>query len=192
MFTTILTVVRPLALAYLGAAFLLYLFQGQLIYYPGREVVATPADIDLRFEVVRFAASDGVRLVGWWVPAQAARGTILFCHGNAGNISHRLESIGIFHELRLNVFIFDYRGYGESEGHPSEAGIRLDAEAALGWIEDHQTSEDIPVIFFGRSLGGAVAARLAASHPPAALIIESAFTSVRDLAFEKIPLFPMR
>lgn len=177
---------------YLAICLLLFLLQGKLLYYPYREMEGTPADVKLEFEDVTFEAADGVKLHGWFVPAPDERAVVLFCHGNAGNISHRLDSVRIFHNLGLSTFLFDYRGYGKSEGKPSEQGTRLDAEAAWRWLsETHRVSAE-RIILFGRSLGGAVAAHLAGKHTPRALIVESAFTSVADRAQEMWPLFPVR
>jgi uncharacterized protein len=182
-------------LGYAGLVLVMYLSQASLLYLPDlptRELVATPAAIGLEHESVELRTADGVALHGWFVPHPQPRGVLLFCHGNAGNISHRLESIRTFHELGLSVFIFDYRGYGRSEGSPSEQGTYLDA--AAGW--NHLVGErGIPpesVVVFGRSLGAAVAARLAADQPVAALIVESAFTSAPDLAAELYPWLPAR
>ncbi|CAN5124308.1 alpha/beta hydrolase [soil metagenome] len=174
---------------------LLYLFQSRLLYFPhvaGLYSGARPSDIGLDYEEVMFLASDGVKLHGWLVPAENARGVLLFMHGNAGNITHRLDSIAIFNRLGLDVFIFDYRGYGRSDGTPTESGTYLDAMGA--WrhltVARHMTPER--VVLFGRSLGAAVAAQLATRTQPAALILESAFKSVPDLAAELYWYLPVR
>ncbi len=133
-----------------------------------------------------------MKLSGWFVPAERSRGVILFCHGNAGNISHRLESVQVFHRLGLSTFVFDYRGYGQSEGKPTEQGTYLDAEAAWRHLVQKQQVDPTEIIIFGRSLGGAIAAWLARDHPPKALIIESTFTSVRDIGAELYPYLPVR
>lgn len=173
----------------------LFLLQGRFLFLPhipGRIIKQDPATIGLSFEEVELRTSDDLLLHAWFVPAEQERGTILFCHGNAGNISHRLESLLIFHDLGFSTLIFDYRGYGRSEGHPSEEGTYRDGEAA--W--DHLTRiRNIPperIILFGRSLGGGVATRLGVTHHPGALIVESSFTSVPDLAAGLYPLLPAR
>lgn len=190
-----MSVIAVAGLGYAGLVLVMYLSQASLLYLPDlptRELVATPDRIGLDHESVEFRTADRVRLHGWFVPHPEPRGVLLFCHGNAGNISHRLESIRIFHELGLSVFIFDYRGYGRSEGSPSEQGTYLDAAAA--W--DHLLGErGIPaesVVVFGRSLGAAIAAQLAAEQPVAGVIVESAFTSAPDLAAELYPWLPAR
>ncbi len=157
-----------------------------LVYYPTRRLEATPADQGLAFEDVEPTAADGVRLHGWYVPGRRPV-TLLWCHGNAGNISHRLENLRLFHDrLGLSVLLFDYRGYGRSAGLPSEAGTYRDAGAFRAWLRARLPA-DRPVVYFGRSLGAAVAARLAVEDPPAALVLESPFTSVRAMANAALP-----
>ena len=98
-------------------------FERKGIYYPTKEIEFTPAEAGLKYEDIFFNTGDGLRLNGWFVASENPRGTLLFCHGNAGNISHRVEIIKIFNGLNLNVFIFDYRGYGKSRGRPFENGL---------------------------------------------------------------------
>ena len=178
--------------AYIAFAGFIFIFQSQYVYYPERVLSMDPSSIDLDFESVSFETSDGVRLSGWFVPSKDARGVILFCHGNAGNISHRLESIQIFYRLRLDTFIFDYRGYGQSEGKPSENGTYRDADAAWEYLVKERQVNPNEIIVFGRSLGGAIAAWLAQAQAPGALILESAFTSVPDIAGKLYPYLPLR
>jgi fermentation-respiration switch protein FrsA (DUF1100 family) len=169
-----------------------YFFQDRLLYFPSSEMAGTPALSGLEFEEVYFRAADNTPLHGWYVPAQGARATLLFCHGNGGNISHRLDSILILHCLGLNVFIFDYRGYGMSQGRPSEQGTELDALAAWQWLVGKKQANPSKVIIFGRSLGGAVAAGLASACGAAGLILESSFTSYCDIGREHYPWLPVR
>ena len=185
---------------YLAFLTLVYLGQSGLLYLPdaaGRGLVATPAAIGLRYEEVQLRTEDGVPLHGWLISApettrQAPRRTLLFFHGNAGNISHRLDSLRIFAELGLDVFIFDYRGYGRSGGSPSEEGTYRDATAAWHWLTRERGLDPRQVVLFGRSLGAAVAVELATRTDPAGLIVESAFTSVPDLGAELYPFLPVR
>lgn len=170
----------------------LFIFQSHYIYYPVRALSTDPSSIGLNFESVSFETADGVKLSGWFIPRKNARGVILFCHGNAGNISHRLESIQIFHQLGLGVFIFDYRGYGESQGKPTEPGTYRDAEAAWRYLTEERQIDPNQVIIFGRSLGGAIGAWLAQHHTPGALILESTFTSLPDIAARVYPYLPVR
>jgi fermentation-respiration switch protein FrsA (DUF1100 family) len=192
---TVFNIVLWGAVIYGSLLTFVYFTQSRLVFYPnlmGRALAATPANIGLAFEEVRATTADGIGLHGWFVPADGARNTVLFCHGNAGNISHRLDSIRVFHDLGLNVLIFDYRGYGLSDGKPSEAGTYLDAEAMWSHLTGERGIPPDEVILFGRSLGGAVAAELAAKTTPAAVIIESAFTSAPDLASRHFWYLPVR
>jgi fermentation-respiration switch protein FrsA (DUF1100 family) len=165
---------------------------------PGRGLDATPGDIGLAWDDVYIDTADGERLHGWYVPAPAghARGVLLFFHGNAGNISHRLDSLAIFHQLRLDVLIVDYRGYGRSTGKPTEAGTYRDAQAAWDYLRQVRGVAADRIVVFGRSLGGAVGAWLASQLPPdetpAAVIIESSFSSGADMARRLYPIFPAR
>jgi uncharacterized protein len=171
---------------------LLSLLQSKLIYFPTKEVVATPSDIGLAYEAVRFEAADGTKLTGWFVPAERERGVLLICHGNAGNIGDRLDALLLFHELGLSSFIFDYRGYGGSDGEPDEEGTYRDAEAAWDYLVAARAIPPEKIILLGSSLGGPIAARLAVSHRPAALILESTFTSIPDVAAHLYPLLPVK
>ncbi len=179
-------------LLYAGLALLLYVFQGHLLYQPGRAIGGTPQDIGLAYEDVTLMTDDGYRLHAWYLPAKFAQWTVLFFHGNAGNISQRLDTLRLLHRLGLNTLIIDYRGYGRSEGSPSERGTYLDAAAAWQYLINDRGVPSGAIIVFGRSLGAGVATWLAAQHAPGALIIESAFTSVPDLAAKLYPFLPAR
>jgi fermentation-respiration switch protein FrsA (DUF1100 family) len=160
------------------------------IYHPDGAMRRTPADEGLSYEPVDFETQDGVRLSGWWLPVCKQRGVVLFCHGNAGNVSHRLDSLLIFNRLRLSTFIFDYRGYGNSCGRPSEGGTYLDAKAAWNYLVQKRKIPPEDIIVFGRSLGGSIAAWLAQEHSPRMLIVESSFTSLRDIAKDRFRWVP--
>lgn len=189
---SILWVLLSLAIGYFVLLIFMYVLQSQMVYHPQKKLEYTPQDIGLLFEDVRFSTEDDLELHGWYIPASNADATVLYFHGNAGNISGRLQTIRLLHDLGLNVFIFDYRGYGGSEGSPSEAGTYKDALAA--W--DHLTSErGLPssnIVIMGRSLGGSVAAWIAAQKKPAAVIIESTFTSAPNLGAELYSWLPVR
>ncbi len=169
---------------------LLYIFQPRFIYFPQSKIDFTPDMAGLSFEDIYFKTEDDVLLNGWFIPADDARKTLLFFHGNGGNISHRLESMKIFHEMGLSVFIIDYRGYGQSQGTTSEQGTYRDAEAAWQFLTETRGISDENIIIFGRSMGGAVAIWLAGKHTPNLLILESAFTSVADMAKHYYPYLP--
>lgn len=188
-----------LLLAYALLVMVACAFQGQLLYQPhagGDAYLVTPRDRGLEYESVTLRTGDDLRLDAWWVPAQATRGSLLFLHGNAGNISHRLDSIEQFHRLGLSVLILDYRGYGKSEGSPSEAGTALDARSGWRWLRETADLPPDKIVVFGRSLGAAVAANLArelkGEARPAALILESPFRSVPELAQQLYPILPAR
>lgn len=177
---------------YLALAAFMYATQSQQLYFPLRALDTTPAAHGMPYRDVTLATADGVRLHGWLVPADEPRGVLLFFHGNAGNISHRIDSIRVFREMGLSVLILDYRGYGQSEGSPDEAGLYRDAEAAWRYLREEEGMEPGQIVLFGRSLGAAVAAWLAARENPAAVILESAFTSAPDFAAELYPWLPVR
>ncbi|MFQ5934904.1 MAG: alpha/beta hydrolase [Acidiferrobacterales bacterium] len=181
-----------LAAAYVAFGALLYFYQGSFVYYPDRQLVATPKQFGLEYEPVSFRTQDGVALSGWYLPAGDERGVLLFFHGNAGNISHRMLSLQVFNRLGLSTFIFDYRGYGHSEGRPDEPGTYRDGEAAWRYLIEHRNLDPRRIIVFGRSLGAAVASYIASRYPPRALIVESGFTSVPDLATRFYPFMPVR
>jgi fermentation-respiration switch protein FrsA (DUF1100 family) len=159
---------------------------------PDRALGASPSDIGLDYEDVSLTTSDNERLHGWYIPAINSRGVLLFFHGNAGNISHRLDSIEIFHELDLDILIIDYRGYGQSTGKATEQGTYLDAQAAWDYLINSRRIPANRIIVFGRSLGGAVGAWLGVQHTPAAVIIESSFSSGVDMAHRLYPFLPVR
>ncbi len=177
---------------YLGLVGLVYLVQDRLVYFPRATLSATPADYGLQYEDVNFEAGDGVALHGWYVPAEESRFTLLFFHGNGGNISGRLETIALFHNMGLDIFIIDYRGYGRSEGMPSEEGTYRDAEAAWNYLVSERDLSPDSIVVMGRSLGGAIAAWLAGRKRPGALILESTFSSGVELARQAYPIFPVR
>jgi fermentation-respiration switch protein FrsA (DUF1100 family) len=180
-----------LALGYLGLVSFVYVRQPKMIYFPTKEIEKTPAAIGLSFEEVALKTSDGLTIAAWYVPAPDARAVLLFCHGNGGNMSHRLDSIRIFHDLGLSVLIFDYRGYGRSEGAPTEKGTYLDAEAAWHFLVKDKGIDPARMVIFGRSLGSAVAAELAMRKKAGALIIESGFTSIPDIGKKYYPYMPV-
>jgi uncharacterized protein len=159
----------------------------RVLYHPTFDWRATPEDIGLPYESIYLEAADRVKISAWWVPAPSPRGAVLFCHGNGGNISDRLDFIRMFNCLGLSTLIFDYRGYGKSEGRPSEQGTYGDAEAAWTYLVEEGRINPGRIVVFGRSLGGAVAARVAGLHIPGALILESSFTSVRGAARDRFP-----
>lgn len=182
-------------LAYLAINVLLYVKQERAIFFPdmpGRQLEATPQDVNLTYEDVTAKTDDGETIHGWFVPARDARLTLLFCHGNAGNISHRLESIALFNSLGVNVLIFDYRGYGQSTGKISEAGLYQDVYAMWQVLTDKKAIAAENIVLFGRSLGAAITSQLATQVKPGGVILESAFSSVPDMAAKLYAFLPVR
>jgi len=161
--------------------------QPSITFYPFEELVATPADWQLAYEDVSLTTADSVKIHGWYLPHTGSKKALLFLHGNGGNISHRGESLAIFHRLGFNVLIIDYRGYGSSEGSPSETGLFNDALAAWQYLTQRGFAAN-DIVVFGRSLGGSIAAKLAAEVQPGGLILESTFSSARDLANMLFPV----
>ena len=194
MFRSLAIIALLAGFAYVFIALYVYLFQTRLIYYPNAAggVDRDPSALGLVFEDVRLTTADGTRIHGWFVPAPESQVVMLYFHGNAGNISHRLDAIALFHRLGLNVLIVDYRGYGHSEGSPDERGTYQDAEAAWEHLITERRYVSERIVIYGRSLGAAVASYLAGARSPATLMIESAFTSVPDLAAKLYPIFPVR
>ena len=181
-----------LFITYWGWGVILYIMQPKFLYSPVREIACTPGDLGLDFEEVVFKSADGLQLSGWYIPAEKSEFTVLFCHGNGGNIFHRLDSINIFYNLGLNCFIFDYRGYGKSEGKPSEEGTYLDVRAAYKWLTKKKKISAGNIIIFGRSLGGSIAAQLASKVRARALVVEASFTSYVDIGKKFYPYMPVR
>ena len=176
--------------------FVLYIryLEYRSIFYPSRGILATPADIGLSFEDVYLKTEDAVTIHGWFIPSPQGplkgKGTVIFLHGNAGNIGDRLGKIQFFHDSGRDVFIIDYRGYGKSEGRPTEAGIYKDALAAYDYLASRRDVDPKRIIAYGASLGGAVAIDLAAKRNLSCLIVDSAFTSAADMAKRIYPFVP--
>lgn len=192
---TILSLLLLVFSMYLLLSVVLYLAQNRMVFLanmPGRGLVATPQDAGFTFEEIGLTNANGTWLHGWFVPAPESRGTVLFLHGNAGNISHRLDSIAIFRELGLSTLIFDYSGYGQSGGKPSEKNTYTDAQAAWDYLVNERGVKPQNIVIFGRSLGGAVASQLTINTRPGAVIIESCFTSAPDMAQRLYPFLPTR
>jgi len=165
----------------------------RIIYHPHKypEGNWNSSSSSVSREDVHFTASDGVRLHGWYIPSAGAKATLLWFHGNAGNITHRLGNIEMLKPLNLNIFIFDYRGYGKSEGEPDEKGIYSDSQAAYDWLVKVKNILPEEIILFGRSLGGICAVEVASGNPAAGLILESVFPSAGKMAEKIFPVLPL-
>jgi fermentation-respiration switch protein FrsA (DUF1100 family) len=158
------------------------------VFFPDTTIEQTPLDLDLPFEDIWFTSADSIRLHGWLIPASSPKHLLLFCHGNAGNISHRLDNIRLLHNMGINVFIFDYRGYGRSQGHISEKGFYQDSEAAYKVARKWAGQNGAKLVVFGRSLGGIAATHLGATKKCDGLILESTFTNMGAMARAHYPL----
>lgn len=168
----------------------LYFNQEKYLYHPDKAWTATPASEGLAFEEVTFDSSDGIRLSAWYIPSASAKGTILFLHGNKKNISLDLDALKMFHGFGYHILTLDYRGYGKSEGKPSEEGMYRDAQSAWDWLVSVKQESPERIVICGRSLGAGVAADLASKHKPGAMILEAAFTSLPEVAQDLYPYFP--
>jgi fermentation-respiration switch protein FrsA (DUF1100 family) len=181
------------AVMYLFSAVYRFATQSYFVYRPDKEMTKDPFNIRLYFEEIIFKASDGTDLSGWFVPVKNHKGSILVLHGKSGNISTRLSFLSYFsRRLGLSTFIIDYRGYGKSEGSPCEEGTYLDSEAAWKYLTEVRKIKPCDIIIFGRSLGGPIAARLAGKVNARALILESTFTTIKDIAKQMYPYLPVR
>lgn len=164
-----------------------------LIYAPSRKIEETPADKGYYdFEDIQIETEDGITISGWFVPADSANGTVMLCHGNAGNISHRLDNVRIYNDLGYNILLFDYRGFGLSQGSPDEIGTYRDVQAAWDYLIDERSIPPEQIVLHGRSLGGALASYCAKENTPEFLIIESTFTSIPDICSNLYPWLPAR
>lgn len=191
MLKTIISILGILFFFYLVFLGYVYFFQHRLVYVPFSDLDSDPSHIGLSYHEV-FLDVPGGKIHAWFIPAKKERGVVLFCHGNAGNISHRLQTIEMLHSLGMSIMIFDYQGYGKSSGKPGEENTYQDALAAWKYLVDHKKIDPEKIFIFGRSLGGAVAAHLASRTRPAGVILESTFTSARDIASDLFFFLPVR
>ena len=180
-------------MAYFLILLLMMFLEESLVFFPTRFPEGNWQPERLDFEDIEFYASDGTKLHGWYVPHDQPRAHVLFCHGNAGNLSDRAYLLGTLRDgLDVAVFIFDYRGYGRSDGRPNEEGVIQDAHAACEAFAQRAGIQPSEIVLMGRSLGGAVAVELAAVHGARGLILESTFTSLPDVAAHHYPWLPVR
>jgi fermentation-respiration switch protein FrsA (DUF1100 family) len=182
---------------YLGVLVVLLSLENWFLFHPTKasaEWLPPPAGLDVRD--VELTSADGTRLHAWWFTPpgwEPGRGAVLYCHGNAGNLSHRGESLRLWaQEMGQAVLLFDYPGYGRSAGRPTEAGCYAAGEAAYDWLTARQKVRPQDVILYGGSLGGAIATELASRHPFRALVLMAAFTSFADMAQKTFPWLPAR
>lgn len=182
------------AVVYFGLMLWLYIAQHDMVFLPGlptRDIERTPASLGLAFEDLVLHTPDREQLHGWYIPHPQSRHVVLFLHGNAGNISHRLDTISRLRELGVSILLFDYRGFGQSSGEVTEQGTYIDARSAWNYLHRELGYSERQIIVHGRSLGGAVAAELATRVRPAAVILESTFTSIPHIGAEVYPWLPV-
>lgn len=163
------------------------------IYYPEKTLIASPSNAGLGFEDLTLTTEDGIRINGWYVPYKGSEGVLLWFHGNAGNIGNRVKLLQSLHEaLKMNILLIDYRGYGKSEGEISEEGTARDALAAYDYLLTRRDINLKQIFIFGRSLGSAVAVKLATEVQTAGLILEAPFTSIKAMTSEIFPWLPFK
>ena len=186
-------VARPPLLAYLLVLVIAMLLENRMIFFPAAYPLGDWRPAGLAPEDAWFEAPDGTKLHGWYLPRENPRAVVLFCHGNAGNITHRTEILRALDDVvGVSTLVFDYRGYGRSEGRPDEAGVLADARAARAWLARRAGIPQDRIVLMGESLGGAVAVDLAAEEGASALVLENTFNNLRDLAAYHYPWLPVR
>ena len=181
-----------LLLVFIVIVFFFYRFQDRLIFRPYKEIERTPADIDLVFKNINIKTQDSKSIHAWYIERKNPKGVVLFCHGNAGNISHRLDRIELLRKNSYSILIFDYRGYGESESKPDEKGLYNDALSCYQYLVRNLKVKPEDIIIWGCSLGGAVASYVASQKECRFLVLESSFTSISELAKKLYPFLPVK
>lgn len=184
---------RPLLLAYLAILVVMMFFENNLIFVPLKYPQGNWQPTGVEFEDAWFRAADDVQLHGWYVPHEDPLAVVLFCHGNAGNVTHREDVLRALYEIcGVSVLVFDYRGYGRSQGSPDEEGVLADARAARTWLAEREGIPEERIVLMGESLGGAVAVHLAAESGAAGVVLENSFSSLPDVAAYHFPWLPVR
>lgn len=184
------TLVISAACGWLALAAYVYFWQARLVFHPSRQLSTNPGERGYDYRDVLLDTADGVRIHAWHVTQADASVTVLFFHGNAGTIADRPLTLARLHEFGANVLMVDYRGYGNSEGSPDELGTYADARAAWSYLTETARVAPADIVIYGRSLGGAVALELATRVVPRAIIVESTFSSLADMAREHYPYLP--
>jgi fermentation-respiration switch protein FrsA (DUF1100 family) len=186
-------VLRAFLVAYLLLLLMLMWLENSLIYFPAKYPAGWWNPRGLQFEDAEFTAADGTQLHGWYLPGKDPQTVMLFCHGNAGNLTHRADvMLDLPQYVDASLLVFDYRGYGKSQGSPDEAGVLADARAARAWLAKRTGVKERDIVLWGESIGGAVAVDLAAKDGARGLILENAFTSLPDVAAYHYPWLPVR
>jgi len=199
MINVIFLILKILIAVYVGLCLFIYFRQSSYVYYPVRQIETVPSAAGMPFEMVRLITEDRIKITGWFIPAKTAEHgadastcyTVIYCHGNGGNIGDYLDTAICLRDMDYNVMLFDYRGYGESEGKPTEKGTYLDAMSVWKYlVEERKFSKD-RIIIYGWSLGGSIAAWLAMNTEPYVLVLESTFVSARVMAQRMFPYLPV-
>jgi fermentation-respiration switch protein FrsA (DUF1100 family) len=186
---SVLTTLLGIYLLMLG---LMYFFQDKLLFMPTSEMVQTPESAGLVAEDLWVNTDDGIRIHGWYFPNKQASNVIVLSHGNAGNISYRLDIAETLLQTGASVYMYDYRGFGKSEGSPTEDGLYMDIMAVIDGLVDIKGYREDQIIMYGRSLGGAVASYAAANRNLGGLVIDSAFKNLRAMVRDVYPFVPSR
>ncbi len=185
-----LRVFLSIAFAIVLIALYIKYIESKSVFFPAKNIESYPHDIGISFEDVYVTTADNIRLNGWFVPSESTTYTILFLHGNGGNISHRLEKLKMLLDCKTNVFLVDYRGYGKSEGHPSERKVYSDAQTFYDYLIQEKHTPPDKIIIYGESLGTAVAIDVASRNRIKGIILEGAFSSGKDMARKIYPFIP--
>lgn len=191
MLTSIVTIA---VLSYLGLMGVIFLAQRWLIFPVSHEMGRTPdqAPYRMKYDDLNLPVSNGKMTNAWFIPADNAKWTVLFCRGNGGTLSDWVDAGHLFHTIGVNVLLFDYGGYGRSTGKPSESRLYEDGRAAWRWLTEERKIPANQIVIIGHSIGGGVASQLATEVKPAALVLQSTFTSLPDIAQESLPYFPVK
>ncbi len=185
------TVLVTVLCCFAAIFFLVKHLEHTAVFFPGKVISTTPAHAGLSYEDLSITTSDGIKINTWLVKAPVGNAsTIIFAHGNAGTMSERVMKIKFFHDLGFNVLIFDYRGYGKSQGRPTEGGVYKDAQAVYDYLQTRTDIDRSRIIAYGASLGGVVAIDLASKRKVAGLVVESSITSAYDMARRLYPSLP--
>ena len=185
-----------ISILFLFSGVYLYFTQHKMVFLPGKNLAMTPDEIGLQYEDLYIQSGNKEKINAWYFPCRDSieipdKKVVLFCHGNAGNISHRLETVEYILSLGANIMLFDYRGFGKSEGSPGEEEVYQDALVCYNWLINEKEFSPEQIIVFGRSLGGAVAVDLASKVTCGGVIVESSFTSAKAMAKEMFSIFPI-
>jgi uncharacterized protein len=189
---TLITTILTLVILYLGILLCFYFFQGRLVFHPRKEIISTPADLGLDFEKIKCVIPGKPAITGWYLNQENTQKTLLYCHGNAGNLSTHLDHIAAIYKTGVNVFIFDYQGFGETPGKPTEANTYKDALTAYEYLTQVKKITPKNIILYGHSLGGAIASKIATKVETKGLILEGTFTDINELGAELYPYLPVK